>query len=380
MPTVPWSSFSEAKSKIARYITGYYNIVRPFTFNDGLTPAEAEAIFESCLLTCEQNKLTTSPVTLGVLMKNKIHQSRPVDMLLRAYGGVRANSYDANNTLLAFSSPRGGSTWLGEILATIQGYNVLWEPLHLGSHPKAKAYGFGWQSYFGQDAVVDDRKREFFELLFSGRLLSSSLTKYTLSVKDLALFRGYIVKFVNANMLLPWLSEEFGLRSIFMIRHPCAVVASQMEFGAWSHLSKEKISVPDKIAEDFPHILSAFDKVTSYEECLAFQWAVQNYVPLENRSDKWLFTTYEEFVQDGACQLGRLFEYLQIQVPESALGQLNVPSAMTAKGSNVSKGKDRLSGWRSSLSTKQIDSVLSVAHSVGVDLYTDELMPSLASS
>ena len=55
MPTVGWSSFSEAKGEISRYITSYYSQVRPHTFNGGLTPAAAEAVYENCLLTCDQN-------------------------------------------------------------------------------------------------------------------------------------------------------------------------------------------------------------------------------------------------------------------------------------------------------------------------------------
>ena len=54
MPTVGWRSFSEAKTEIARYITGYYSQLRPHTFNEGLTPSAAEARYESCLLTCDQ--------------------------------------------------------------------------------------------------------------------------------------------------------------------------------------------------------------------------------------------------------------------------------------------------------------------------------------
>jgi len=43
MPASGWRSFAEAKSEIARYITGYYRQLRPHTFNGGLTPTAAEA-------------------------------------------------------------------------------------------------------------------------------------------------------------------------------------------------------------------------------------------------------------------------------------------------------------------------------------------------
>jgi putative transposase len=55
MPTTGWSSFSEEKCEISRYIAGYYSLVRSHTFNSGLSPAAAEAVYETCLLTCDQN-------------------------------------------------------------------------------------------------------------------------------------------------------------------------------------------------------------------------------------------------------------------------------------------------------------------------------------
>ena len=54
MPTTGWRSFNEAKVAISRYIAGYYSLLRPHTFNGGLTPATAEAMFENNLLTCDQ--------------------------------------------------------------------------------------------------------------------------------------------------------------------------------------------------------------------------------------------------------------------------------------------------------------------------------------
>ena len=54
MPTTGWRSFDEAKEAVSRYITGYYSLLRPHTFNGGLTPTTAEAMFENNLLTCDQ--------------------------------------------------------------------------------------------------------------------------------------------------------------------------------------------------------------------------------------------------------------------------------------------------------------------------------------
>lgn len=54
MPSIGWRTFIEAREAISRYITGYYGQIRPHTFNGGLTPSAAEAIFKNRLLTCDQ--------------------------------------------------------------------------------------------------------------------------------------------------------------------------------------------------------------------------------------------------------------------------------------------------------------------------------------
>jgi len=47
VPTTGYRSFVDAKYEITRYITGYYSQLRPHTFNNGLSPNEAEARFRN---------------------------------------------------------------------------------------------------------------------------------------------------------------------------------------------------------------------------------------------------------------------------------------------------------------------------------------------
>lgn len=46
VPEIGFSSLQEAQAVIARYITGYYSLIRPHTFNGGLTPAATEARYQ----------------------------------------------------------------------------------------------------------------------------------------------------------------------------------------------------------------------------------------------------------------------------------------------------------------------------------------------
>ena len=53
-------SFDEAQVAVSRYITDYYSLLKPHTFNGGLTPTTAQAMFDDNLVTCDQIQLTTT--------------------------------------------------------------------------------------------------------------------------------------------------------------------------------------------------------------------------------------------------------------------------------------------------------------------------------
>ncbi|MDX1532278.1 MAG: hypothetical protein R3362_12180, partial [Rhodothermales bacterium] len=112
------------------------------------------------------------------------------------------------------------------------------------------------------------------------------------------------------------------------------------------------------------------------EEVLAFEWAIQAYVPLAQPAPHpWLLTTYEGLVREGPAELERIFAYLGEPVPEAARAGLRAPSATTVTDSNVARGRDPLAGWRKKLDAEAVDSILRVAHAVGVRGYTDDLEP-----
>jgi len=300
------------------------------------------------------------------------------DAALRTYGAVRANTtYDIQDTIVVASTGRGGSTWLTEILATLPGYTVIWEPLHLGNNPACEEHGFDWQNYIPRGAEAP-RRRRYLQQLLTGENLSTQILT-SLEFRPLRLLQpagGYLVKFVNANMMLPWITDAFPVSTVLMIRHPCAVVASQIEQGAWDHVTKDTMTVPEALFDRYPHLGNVYEAIETHEEVLAFEWALQTYVPLQaDPPQSWFLTTYEDLVVDGPSVVESMFGHLGRPVPEAAYDQLHVPSATSSERLKQQDGTNRLSTWRERLSSKQADQILSVAHEVGVSCYDETLRP-----
>jgi hypothetical protein len=308
----------------------------------------------------------------------KLIQSRfrpIVNQALHTWGRFNAKRYDIRNTIVIASSPRGGSTWLAEIIGTLPGYPILWEPLHLNGNPECKEYGFSWQTFVPSGAQ-EPIKRDYLCQVLTG-VNPTQLTYHPLfQLTQYLPFRGFVVKFTNANLLLPWLLHQFPLRTILMIRHPCAVVSSQMRHWAWDGFTENTVVFPKNIIREYPHLEDVFYRIGSREEALAFEWALQTLVPLtQPLPHPWCLVSYERLIEEGPHEIDRLFEFLGFSVPEEAYKQLEVPSVTTQTGSNIAKGNDALSGWRERLTTEQVDSILSIVRQVGVDFYDEALTP-----
>jgi hypothetical protein len=296
-----------------------------------------------------------------------------IDAVLGRYGAWRAQEYDIENTILVSSTGRSGSTWLAEILVQLPRYHLIYEPFHLGSNPVVREHGLTWNNYI-EPGTSAPKKKKYIRKVLDGRELSTRiLNRRVINPIKLAGVQGYVVKTINANMILPWLSENYPIKLVWLIRHPCAVVASQLRVGGWSwRENKEAIYVPDQLVGRYPHIKKIYEDLSCSEENLAFIWAIQNYIPL-TRDGEWVTTTYEKMVAEGRGEIERIFSRLGRSFPSAAGTQLRKES--TSGSSFEFEQKDLLSSWRDRLSETQVQRILDVAHRVGVTCYTDRLHP-----
>jgi hypothetical protein len=304
--------------------------------------------------------------------------ARPsVDFALRAWGRWVAPHRLCERPIVIASSGRGGSTWLAEVINSMPGHPLLWEPLHLGTSPSCRDYGFDWQTYVPPGAHEPD-KRAYLDGVFSGRGMNIELVSSThFRPLEFARARALLVKFVCANLLLPWMVREFELRTLLLIRHPCAVVASQLRHSAWAHVTKDNCTFSPRLAADFPHFAECFAQIREPEEVLAFEWATQAYVPLASpRPHRWRLVAYETLLTEREAELERIARHLELP-PDRLLSsaQLSRPSATTESDSLAARGEFRLDGWRRRLSARQIENIYRVVHAMGIHFYDGDAHP-----
>ncbi len=294
------------------------------------------------------------------------------DYFLLRYGRWRAKQYDIENTIVLSSSGRSGSTWLAEIVETIPGYHIIYEPFHMGHNPKCKNVGLSWNNYItpNEEAI---HKKNYISKILDGRELSTrTLRRHHLRPMRLLQLEGYVVKSINANMMLTWMCDRFPVKAVLLLRHPCAVVSSQLNSGGWDWAAnKDAITIPDRLFEDRPRLAELFGRLSSKEQNLAFIWGMQNVVPLQ-QDGRWTLTTYERLVEDRERELRRIFSYLDRPMPDSAIEQSYRESS---SGSSYSGKEDLLADWKRRLSSEQVSEILDIVHRMGIMCYTDDLHP-----
>lgn len=297
------------------------------------------------------------------------------------------------DTIFLVGTPRSGTTWLMELLENIPSYTYLFEPLHANWFPEAVKIDFKSRPYLPKNQVKEDWE-EYLRKIFTGKIVSRVPlygSKPFISMNRL-LSKKLIVKSVRLTRLLPWIAERFQLHSvIYIVRHPCATIASQLKtgfFGYHNYFPPYFNSSPtvDNIISEVSHmdfadqeLIEKLKKMNTIEEILAAAWCLDNYIPLnEPKTQRWTTLFYEKLVADGKSEINRLFKSLKYEdIAEIAVKQLRKPSFVTL-GDEKKKLKSsdiQLSKWKKQFTKDQIDRMLKVVYYFGLDFYSEENEP-----
>jgi hypothetical protein len=209
---------------------------------------------------------------------------------------------------------------------------------------------------------------------------------------QLFLGKKLIVKSIRLNRLLPWLINRFQLKKIlFIIRHPCAVVSSQMRTGWCGYHSylppyaniypnqKTIYNEASKIIGIEPKVLDKLKTLKTTEELLAAAWCLDNYIPLSiSKPNNWITIIYEKLLKFKEEEIIRILNEIgEKNIPKRAIQYINVPSRLTKIDDIkiVTKTNQQISKWRHFLTEKQISKILKIVQDFGLDFYNNEIEP-----
>ena len=194
---------------------------------------------------------------------------------------------------------RSGTTWVQDVLATANSLRAVFEPLHpdvnIDAAPHAHAYHNAddadpelysflckylyddfhsmWVDYrIRADLLIPraDDLRSWQHAKRKLRRIARSKDNY-LRYRSQRRHNARITKLVRANMMLPWLQKSFDARIVFLIRHPVAVVMSQMSCPeVWKPFARIDRYKADSVLLDALHkntrelVLGQLDEVEAF--------------------------------------------------------------------------------------------------------------------
>ena len=263
--------------------------------------------------------------------------------------------YDARDTVCVASSPRSGSTWLAETLVDLGHYDWVDEPLRL-ENGELRPHGFTARSCLldasgEREAAIARKMRE----VLCGRVGHLQLSW--------RLRRRLLLKFVRINRMLAWATDEFDLqRNILLVRHPCAVVASQLAMhggnSKWSNMSSPAPDIPSYLEAQVRSLADG-----SAHRSLAINWAIDQRIPVYDFVPRnTLLVFYEDLMADPEGGWRKICDFCGIRY-EALSGR---PSATASSDFSVAAQIDK---WREKLPMDIAEDILHTCHALGVELY-----------
>jgi hypothetical protein len=286
----------------------------------------------------------------------------------------RLCNFNPEENLIISSSPRGGSAWMAQLIHTIPKTAVLAEPLYPRPTNPFKTLQFNWDQYIPENAQWSEA-RDVFSAVFRGKFLTNwSSSAYSLLTAD-----RLIVKFCHAHALLPWLTLNFNFKyaPIFLVRHPFAVVASQLErIGRKPGFSGYGLPVCP-FNEHYLKHGKFLTQIRTQVEALVANWCLTNLVPLRNarNNEDWITVYYEHLLTNPQKEIQRIFDRWRLPVPEHIYAEIGKPSR-TTRDATFRKGADKqLAKWRASFDDSQLEKMMAVLEYFSVERYGMDVLP-----
>ncbi len=287
--------------------------------------------------------------------------------------GLTAHDHDLRRTFVLAGARRSGTTWVMELLSTIPRTAVLFEPFN-GEHvPEARERGFDRLPYVAPGTSFEHAG--FVQRALEGRVR----TEFTLGrcpTHRAIGPRRWLVKLVYANPVLAWMVDEYPIPPpAFLIRHPCAVVASYLRLGdRWVAQAAPELPAPLAHERGLADYVAGLERP---EERSAAHWAMGNRIALGMLSPSRVrLLSYERLYSRGPDELAPVFEAWKVPMPDAVharFGQLSTTTMSHSYG-KFARG-EVLTAWRTELGNERTRRILDVVHRFGFGAFTDAPEP-----
>lgn len=279
-------------------------------------------------------------------------------------------NHSTANTVFLAGSGRSGTTWVADLINSLNRYRMIFEPFHCVQSNLWR--NFPRRLYLRVDNQ-DSRYVKPIKKVLTGKVRSlwfDSQNRKIISHKRL-------VKAVNANLFLYWIHVHFPeTKIILLLRNPCAVAVSSINLGWGADLAK-LLQQPDLTTDFLLPFAEAMRQAKTEFERFIFAWCVDSYVPLKQfKKDGIYVAFYENLCINPVKEVRSLCEFLNIPFSMTALKHINLPSTKTSADSAIVTGNNLVNGWKEKVTDDQLCRAHDIISIFGLDeLYSGSFLP-----
>lgn len=186
---------------------------------------------------------------------------------------------------------------------------------------------------------------------------------------------GLIVKFIRANLMLPWLARHYGYPMMLVVRHPCAVIASRFKlpasnWGAEAALERYRSNerIYRLVGEEFGIDIA---EPMSPAAALCCVWCIENVLPVQwAQIEHYGIVAYENLLVHPQVAWESVIRHLGLaKVPDIHL--LGKPSQQSAPDMRDRKfAPVHIDRWRTQLRPEEIEAIARMLDRFGCGLYS----------
>jgi len=285
-----------------------------------------------------------------------------------------------SNLIVLAASGRSGTTWVQNILAAPLNYRLLFEPLHR----RVSGNDEFDRLYLGRDDHHEGLHKYLTDAL-NGRIKDRWLLQG--GQEELRYFhrnrwwaRNTVLKMIRAHFLLEWFEKNFPCRIVYLVRHPCAAIASRIKAG-WGSKAQKRIDyimsqdeLVRKYFEPYRDIIETRNSTLAQRNALL--WCLENKVLLTLFPDKdWVGGIYEYLYLKPREELDRIYSSLDIKRPSCTERKIDKIAYTSRQDSAVRMGEDNLKRWDKELSDDEIAQILEIVQAFDIGIYDRGQLP-----
>lgn len=281
--------------------------------------------------------------------------------------------FDPEKSILILSEARGGSTWLMEILAFLYKANIQWEPLHVRKGVIPGNLNLGWHPFIPSNNS-ESRFKELFYKIHSMKIHNKWTRKY-LGVSNLFKSDQLLVKYVRANLMLPYFIKKFKFENkpIFLVRHPIDTCLSFIK-AFDDHPDRPEVELEQNLFRESILEHQEFMRgLNSRLEVVIAHWCLNNCSTIRQLSDlDVIIVFYSDLVMHPKTEIQKIIDQFTTKPEKERLDQIDFRRSSGTDFSSELRNKPEDQLWKNikKLSKEEKHAIQSIFDHFDLKLYT----------